>query len=128
LNDLKVPAFALKPKFHWELSNNSRLFSATAIQGRFSNCHSSPPGRNAWIGSQWILNRKGNAVTAVRFLVQETASSSQFSCGQSPLLSLFFLSEFYFRFCHFVSPSHRFQMRVAILEMTHQCDFDSSVS
>jgi hypothetical protein len=75
LNDLKVLAFGLKPKFHWELSNNSRLFSATALQGRFSSCHFSPPGRDAWIGTQWILTRKGNAVTAVRFLVQETVSS-----------------------------------------------------
>jgi len=39
LNDLKVPAVGLKPKFHWELRNNSRLFSATAFQRRFSNCH-----------------------------------------------------------------------------------------
>jgi hypothetical protein len=75
LNDLKVPAVGLKPKFHWELSNNSRLFSATAFQGRFSNCHFFP----SW-----------TAVTAVRFLVQETVSSYSFHAAKASVFRWFF--------------------------------------
>jgi hypothetical protein len=73
LNDLKVSAVGLKLRFHWELSNNSRLFSAAAIQERFSNCHFSPP-----------------AVTAVRFLVQETVSSYSFHAAKASVFHWFF--------------------------------------
>jgi hypothetical protein len=65
-NGLKAAAVSLEPKFHWELSKKSRLFSATAFQGRLF-----PSGR---------LRR------AVRLLEQERVSSYSFQAAKSGAL------------------------------------------